>query len=530
MITPQVGIAAVTGFMTAGVLFTIYHSSMVPGDHLVSTSLSVSTTPSAMDHALDHALKHANETAALKKQLQVARAEAAGAIQNLETVMQASAKVEASTNASVGGEVVPLDENPKTDSHRVEKVILKENTELKHQLEVARAEAAEAKKQLEAGGNGNENTQLKQQVETARAEAAEAKKQLEEATAKAHAEESPDPNGCNIAHSEQGTCNRLKSIASAIYNNAAATSVQWNLDAMSPNGMNFFEKKGQKGSHKDDSGLQLSDLFTWPPATDAAALARLEKGECSGWSDWRLILNEEDHKLFPPYWKPSLIMEYGTGVGYIDFEFNNIPAAIRYKYAAAFAKIQFSPAIITEVTSQLSTWPAPQTNMATVHMRTFGKELTPEFLGCFVRGAYIFSQSAACKSEEGCGFFLAGDNEDEITKFGNKIITGVLNKKWTHYVPSDHMAKYQAIMVDLLLLGKGSTLMGTSGSTFNEVAWWLGGADQDVNMCTSEAQQEGTGLKPTTPYNGALRLHSGFNDEISIPPDLLQKAVAAMKG
>ena len=63
-------------------------------------------------------------------------------------------------------------------------------------------------------------------------------------------------------------------------------------------------------------------------------------------------------------------------------------------------------------------------------------------------------------------------------KYGNRIITHEQKKfNHPHMAESGHNKSIQSTVdafIDLMLLSKCDTIVGTYASTFAEVAWWLG--------------------------------------------------------
>ena len=78
--------------------------------------------------------------------------------------------------------------------------------------------------------------------------------------------------------------------------------------------------------------------------------------------------------------------------------------------------------------------------------------------------------------------FLCGDNSDVLrhfeNRYGNRIITHEQKKyNHPHMAESGHNKSMQDTVdafIDLMLLAKCDTIVGTYASTFAEVAWWLG--------------------------------------------------------
>ena len=84
--------------------------------------------------------------------------------------------------------------------------------------------------------------------------------------------------------------------------------------------------------------------------------------------------------------------------------------------------------------------------------------------------------------DESQKIFLCGDNKDVLKQiedeFGDRIITHSQDRfNHPHLAESGHNHSTQAnvdAMIDLMLLSRCDTIVGTYASTFAEVAWWLG--------------------------------------------------------
>jgi len=77
--------------------------------------------------------------------------------------------------------------------------------------------------------------------------------------------------------------------------------------------------------------------------------------------------------------------------------------------------------------------------------------------------------------------FLCGDNKEVLNHFMEKYSERIIiheQKKYSHphLAESGHNDSIQTntdAFIDLLLLSKCSTIVGTYASTFTELAWWL---------------------------------------------------------
>lgn len=148
----------------------------------------------------------------------------------------------------------------------------------------------------------------------------------------------------------------------------------------------------------------------------------------------------------------------------IDFRFEDIPAPIIMKYRHFFDKLKpskvvqerINEAVICEKDICLHVRNSTENNdAANVPLITSFFEIIKKY-------------------PTNTHFFLsamdAGISKQFYEMFGNQIIE-LPNKNYSSMIDA---------VADMYLLGVGKELIVSSGSTFSEVAWWLGGAKQKI--------------------------------------------------
>lgn len=184
--------------------------------------------------------------------------------------------------------------------------------------------------------------------------------------------------------------------------------------------------------------------------------------------NWRLYVSPEEQK----YNK-----EYET----IDLLYENTPKYFIDKYLKVIDKLEINPEIIDYVNNFTKEWD----NVTGVHIRSWY---------CQKRRFHsndIFEEQID-KLESNQKLFFCSDNSDIqkyfVNKYGERIITydrELFNTP--HLAESGHHDDIQITtdaFIELLILSKCSTIIGTYDSTFDEVAWWFSGCKSKVIIPT----------------------------------------------
>ena len=180
--------------------------------------------------------------------------------------------------------------------------------------------------------------------------------------------------------------------------------------------------------------------------------------------NWRLHITSEEDKYCD---------EYKT----IDLLYEKTPDYFVKKYLNVIQKLQINKDIVNYVNEFTNGWD----DMVGVHVRSWY---------CQKRKYHsndIFEEQIDKLNPEQ-KFFFCSDNSDVqkyfIDKYGDRVITydrQLFNNP--HLAESGHHDDIQITtdaFIELLILSKCSTIIGTYDSTFDEVAWWFSGCKSKV--------------------------------------------------
>jgi hypothetical protein len=180
--------------------------------------------------------------------------------------------------------------------------------------------------------------------------------------------------------------------------------------------------------------------------------------------NWRLYISSDEQKYTEKYETIDLLYEE-TPKYFID------------KYLKIIDMLKINPEIVDYVNGFTEGWD----NIVGVHIRSWY---------CQKRKFHsndIFEEQID-KLEPNQKIFFCSDNSDVqkyfVSKYGERIITydrQLFNTP--HLAESGHHDDIQITtdaFIELLILSKCSTIIGTYDSTFDEVAWWFGGCKSKV--------------------------------------------------
>ena len=180
--------------------------------------------------------------------------------------------------------------------------------------------------------------------------------------------------------------------------------------------------------------------------------------------DWRLRVDPEEEKYCD---------EYKT----IDLLFEKTPEYFIDKYLKVIEKLTINSELIEYVSEFVDGWD----RMPGVHIRSWY---------CDKRRFHsneIFEKEID-KLNPDQKFFFCSDNSDVqkhfIDKYGDRVVTydrEVFNDP--QRAESGHHDDIQLTtdaFIELLILSKCSKIIGTYLSTFDEIAWWMGGCTSEV--------------------------------------------------
>jgi hypothetical protein len=188
---------------------------------------------------------------------------------------------------------------------------------------------------------------------------------------------------------------------------------------------------------------------------------------------------DEPDNVYEENWRLNVLPEEEKYCGEyksIDLLYENTPKYFVEKYLKVIQKLQINPEIVEYVNDFTKDWK----NMKGVHIRSW---YCPKRK--FHSNDIFEAEINKLKSEK---FFFCCDNSDIqhyfTNKYGDRIISydrQLFNNP--HLAESGHHDDIQITVdafIELLILSKCSTIIGTYDSTFDEVAWWLSGCESKV--------------------------------------------------
>ena len=184
--------------------------------------------------------------------------------------------------------------------------------------------------------------------------------------------------------------------------------------------------------------------------------------------DWRLFVAPEEEKYCD---------EYKT----IDLLYEKTPEYFIDKYLKVLGRLKINPEIVEYVSEFTDAWD----KMVGVHIRSW---YCPKKV---FHSNEIFEKEID-KLDPDKKFFFCCDNSDVqkhfIDKYGDRVVTydrQIFNDP--RLAESGHHDDIQLTadaFIELLMLSKCATIIGTYLSSFDEVAWWMGGCQSKVIIPT----------------------------------------------
>lgn len=254
-----------------------------------------------------------------------------------------------------------------------------------------------------------------------------------------------------------GICNRIKRLFSALRLNV-------NLDEP----LDFYWSQGELTNHAFYE-LFTFDMFDFNEISCQLKVNKKDEYDVAANIVWRLELKDGE---VPAGFTKSFKKD-DESKEYIDFEYNRIPRNAIEIYRPYFEALKPSEV----VKKRISEVELPA-DCVSVHVRQ------GRYWNEYSRGnrdsVDAFIEAMRNYSEDTC-FFLAAANDEVAIKikeaFPNRIVE-LPNKNFTDAIDA---------VAELYLLGQTDELLATYGSTFSEVAWWLGGCKQRVTVIGNEA-------------------------------------------
>ena len=214
--------------------------------------------------------------------------------------------------------------------------------------------------------------------------------------------------------------------------------------------------------HGDVSTLHDTISFIFP------SLKKVDEVEEEYPEDWRLYVASGEEKHIP---------DYRT----IDLLYERTPEYFVKKYLDIIYKLKINSEIIEYVSEFTGAWD----DMVGVHIRSW---YCPKKV---FHSNEIFEEQID-KLPEDKKFFFCSDNSDVqkhfVDKYGDRVITydrEMFNDP--RMAESGHHDDIQLTtdaFIELLILSKCATIIGTYASSFDELAWWMSGCTSKVIIPT----------------------------------------------
>ena len=214
--------------------------------------------------------------------------------------------------------------------------------------------------------------------------------------------------------------------------------------------------------HGDVSTLHDTISFIFP------SLKKVDEVEEEYPEDWRLYVASGEEKHIP---------DYKT----IDLLYERTPEYFVKKYLDIIYKLKINSEIIEYVSEFTGAWD----DMVGVHIRSW---YCPKKV---FHSNEIFEEQID-KLPEDKKFFFCSDNSDVqkhfVDKYGDRVITydrEMFNDP--RMAESGHHDDIQLTtdaFIELLILSKCATIIGTYASSFDELAWWMSGCTSKVIIPT----------------------------------------------
>jgi hypothetical protein len=163
----------------------------------------------------------------------------------------------------------------------------------------------------------------------------------------------------------------------------------------------------------------------------------------------------------------------------LDFKYNNIPIYIKEEYLQIIKELEIQPIIINNVSNFIGN--NLNTPYLSVHIRTWMTfNSFEDNRSSYERYSHynknIFNFITAINDSPFNLIFIATDNKTEI----QHILDNIINKKIIFYERNPNLNSLQNDFSELLILSKGSSIIGSYISTFTEMAWWYSGCIENI--------------------------------------------------
>ena len=214
--------------------------------------------------------------------------------------------------------------------------------------------------------------------------------------------------------------------------------------------------------HGDVSTLHDTISFIFP------SIKKVDEVEEEYPEDWRLYVDSEEEKHIPDYKTINLLYE-------------KTPKYFIKKYLDIIHKLKINSEMIEYVSEFTDTWD----DMVGVHIRSW---YCPKKV---FHSNQIF-ENQIDKLPEDKKFFFCSDNSDVqqhfVDRYGDRVVIyqrQMFNDpKLAESGHHDDIQLTTDAFIELLILSKCATIIGTYASSFDELAWWMSGCTSKVIIPT----------------------------------------------
>lgn len=208
---------------------------------------------------------------------------------------------------------------------------------------------------------------------------------------------------------------------------------------------------------------------------DSNTIKRLESTDKIILTGWRLY-NSDVNKVLPIKTIDESVFNESIENS-IDMKYNNIPLNIKLEYLDLFKKLNIHKKIVERVNDFVSKYPS----YLSVHIRTwktFGSmndnRSDDSRYNHYLNNRDNFIKIINSSTQE--NVFISTDNRDEI----QYIVNQIERKNIIFYDKTEACSNLQNDFIDMLLISKGTEIIGSHLSTFTEVAWWYSGCNENI--------------------------------------------------
>jgi hypothetical protein len=165
----------------------------------------------------------------------------------------------------------------------------------------------------------------------------------------------------------------------------------------------------------------------------------------------------------------------------IDLEFSRIPPAVRTECVNKFSNLIINPEILEKAEKFSSNF---NDETISVHIRSWSDDIERKDSFHRLESFFASVKSNLINTTDG-NIYLTSDSDYVKnlfkTRYGNRVL--IYDRKTDIATSRFHSEGIKEDFIEMLLLSKNNKIIGTYLSTYTEVAWWLGGAKAEVEIC-----------------------------------------------